>query len=281
MTDGCFPAHDGLDLCWQAWLPAGAAKAVVAVVHGIFEHGGRYGDFGQFLAAHGYAAYVYDHRGHGRSQGPRAMIWSIDHLVSDLDRFLAFLRSRHAGLPLFVFGHSMGGQVTALWAIRAEAGSVDASDVRGIVLSAPAVIVGNKVFPLLRRLASLFSRLTPRLRLVRMGSRYLSRDPEVVRRFREDPLVFHARFPVRTGAEALAAAERIEQNMESIHLPLLILHGTGDEVADAEGSRLLHRRAGTTDKTLKLYDGLYHEVLSEPERGQVMQDILEWLEQRR
>ena len=114
-----------------------------------------------------------------------------------------------------------------------------------------------------------------------MGSSSVSRDPEAVAQFKSDPLVFHDRFPVRTGAEILNAARSIQEEILQVRLPLLILHGTGDRVASAEGSRKLHLRAASHDKTLHLYEGLYHELLSEPEREQVVDDLVRWLNSRR
>ena len=114
-----------------------------------------------------------------------------------------------------------------------------------------------------------------------MGCGHISRDPAVVEAFRNDPLVFHGRFPVRTGAEILRAAKRIQAGANRLALPLLVLHGTGDVVTDPRGSRLLVARAGSANKTLRLYSGLYHEVFSEPEREQVVADLLAWLDGHR
>ena len=111
-----------------------------------------------------------------------------------------------------------------------------------------------------------------------MGCSFLSRDPAVVEAFRNDPLVFHGGFPVRTGAEILRAASRLQTAAECLTLPLLVLHGTGDIVTDPHGSRLLVARASSTDKTLRLYPGLYHDLLHEPEREQVLADLLAWLD---
>ncbi len=152
---------------------------------------------------------------------------------------------------------------------------------RGVILSGPAVEVGRDVFPLLRRMASAASVVWPKLRLVRLGCRFISRDPAVVEAFRNDPLAFHGRFPIRTGAEILRAAKRIQAGAGRLTSPLLILHGADDKAADPAGSRLLIARAGSTDKTLRLYEGLYHEVLSEPERDQVVADLLRWIDGRR
>jgi alpha-beta hydrolase superfamily lysophospholipase len=192
------------------------------------------------------------------------------------------------GKPLFVFGYSMGGTIGLLWAIRRlaggdgqEAGKMPALPVRGLIVVGPGIRIGPGVFPIMRRLVWLVSRVFPRLRLVRLRGGGISRDPLVVAGFQNDPLVFHGRIPVRTGAEILRAADRVTGELESVRLPLLILHGTVDRVCDCEGSRQLYLRAASTDKTLRLYDGLYHEILSEPERRQVLDDLLNWLDARR
>jgi acylglycerol lipase len=174
-----------------------------------------------------------------------------------------------------VFGHSMGGAITGL---LAAAGRLNA---RGLALSAPAARTGPKVFPLLRHLARIVGTLAPKLRIVRMGHGFVSRDPQVVEQFANDPLVFHGRIPCRTGAEILAAAPRLLRSAPRIRLPLLILQGTGDVVVDFRGAEELHRRAGSPDKTLKLYPGLYHDLVNEPERQQVLDDLVEWLDAHR
>jgi len=266
-----FETRDGLRLFENRWLPEGDPVGVVIVVHGIIEHGGRYADVAAELNRHGYAVYAMDLRGHGRSEGERVSIRSFDEHLADLEVFLDRVRAREPRRPLFLLGHSMGGAVVALLALTRRPA------VRGLILSAPAIKVGRGVAPILRRVAAFVSLVFPGLRLVQMGFRMLSRDPEVVAQFKNDPLVFHGRFPVRTGAEILRAAGRIRDRMEAIDLPLLILHGTRDIVTDPEGSRELHARARSTDKTLKLYEGLYHDLLREPEKEQITADLIEWL----
>jgi alpha-beta hydrolase superfamily lysophospholipase len=270
-----FTARDGLSLYEQSWLPAGEPVAAVVVVHGIHEHSGRYATLAGDLNRRGYAVYAMDLRGHGRSDGQRAMIRSFDACLDDLEVLLERVAARQPGRPLFLFGHSMGGAIVALLGIMRP------PQVHGLILSAPAVQIAGSVFPVLRRLASFVSMVLPTLRLVRMGCRFISRDPAVVEAFRNDPLVFHGRFPVRTGAEILRAAKRIQTDARRLTLPLLVLHGTGDFVTDPKGSRLLVARAGSADKTLRLYTGLYHEVLSEPEREHVVADLVAWLDGHR
>jgi len=269
-----FSARDGLRLHENRWLPQGDPAAVVVVVHGLIEHSGRYAEVADELNRHGYAVYAMDLRGHGRSEGDRILVRSFDEYTADLEFYLDRVRACQPGKPLFLFGHSMGGAIVVLFAVTRR------PDVRGLILSAPALRIGGGMFPVLRRLAGLFSYLLPRLKLVRMSFRLASRDPEVVADLESDPLVYHGRFPVRTGAEILRAARRIQDRMEAVELPLLLLHGTGDFVTDPEGTRRLHARAGSADKTLKLYKGLYHDLLHEPEKVQITADLIEWLNAR-
>ena len=257
-----FSARDGLGLYEQCWLPEREPGAAVVVVHGINEHGGRYARLAEDLNRRGYAVYTMDLRGHGRSDGDRALVRAFDEYLDDVEVLLERVAARQPGKPVFLFGHSMGGTVVALLGIMRP------PKVRGLILSAPAVLIAGGVFPVLRRLASLASMVWPTLRLVRLGCRFISRDPAVVEAFKNDPLVFHGRFPVRTGAEILRAAKCVQTGANRLALPLLILHGAGDFVTDPQGSRLLVARAGSADKTLRLYPGLYHEVFSEPEREQ-------------
>lgn len=269
-----FRTGDGLTLHENRWLPEGESVAVVVVVHGVIEHGGRYAELAAELNRHEIAVYAVDLRGHGRSQGARAWVDRFEQYTGDVEAYIEHVRNAEPDRPLFLFGHSMGGLIIASLA------AVKEPNVRGLILSAPAIELTDTLFPLLRRLAALASKLFPRLRLVKLSGSKLSRDPEVLAQFQADPLVFHGRVPVRTGYEIIRAAGAVLDHLESITVPLLVLHGTGDAVTTAEGSRRLVARAGSTDKTLKLYEGLYHDLPREPEKEEIFADVVEWLSQR-
>ena len=272
MLEDIFPASDGLRLFQRRWLPSGQPRAEVLLVHGFIEHGGRYAPTAEALAGRGYAVSVTDLRGHGRSDGPRCWTGSFDEYIDDLDGFFDRTVRRAQGKPVFVLGHSLGGLIALLWCIRRH------PTPSGLILSGPVLQLHDRLFPWLRHLTRLGSTLFPRLRLARMGGRNISRDAAVVAQFRDDPLVFHGRFPVRTGAEILRAGGLARAGFKEICVPLLILHGTADRVAAVEASRELFQRAGTTDKTLRLYPNLYHEVLNEPEKEQVLADLIAWID---
>ncbi|OHB73816.1 MAG: hypothetical protein A2V70_12805 [Planctomycetes bacterium RBG_13_63_9] len=269
-----FESHDGLRLYRQCWLPERESTAVVVLVHGFTEHGGRYAAVAAELCRHGYAVYALDLRGHGRSEGERVFVRCFDEFLDDLEIFVRWVRQCEPGKGLFLLGYSMGGTIAARFVVTRHA------DFRGLVLAAPAAQVGRGVFPLLRRLASVVSRICPRLKIVRLGSAWVSRDAEVVAEFRSDPLVFHGRFPVRIGAEILRTGAEMLDQASAIRLPLLVLQGTGDRVVDPGGARRLCTRAASEDKTLQLYEGIYHDLLHEPEKDQVIADLIAWLDHR-
>lgn len=270
-----FLANDGLTLYRQCWTPDTAAEAVVILIHGFTEHSGRYADVAEVLGRHGYTVHAMDLRGHGRSEGERMFVNSFDEYLGDMDRLWEYVQGYEPGKPVFLLGHSMGGAIVARFAMTRQ------PEVNGLILSAPALGVGHGLFPVLRKLAPLASRWFPRLRVVRMGSDWLSRDPQVVADFRDDLLVFHDRFPVRIGAELLRMAGELQDQAPAMRLPFLILHGTGDRVVGFGTSQEFHDRAGSTDKAIRLYEGLYHDLLHEPEREQVLADLIGWLDDRR
>ena len=273
-VEGTLRCAEGQDLFVRSWEPHGAARARVVIVHGIAEHGGRYAHVGEHLAAHGYAAHAVDLRGHGRSKGSPVYVDSFDEYLDDVTQLLTAPQYAGPGLPTVLLGHSMGGTIAALLAIERDL-SID-----GIILSAPAVRLGGDVPPWLVRISQLLGRYFPRMGLIPVPFGGLCRDPEVVARHQADPLVYRDRVRARPGAELTRAAETVQARMEELELSLLILHGTADRLVDVAGSKELYARAKAADKTLKLYDGLFHEVMNEPEKESVLADIVEWLDAR-
>jgi acylglycerol lipase len=246
---------------------------VVAIAHGVSEHSGRYAHVGERLAAAGYAAYALDHRGHGRSEGRRAVVDRMAHVVEDLHTLIELARSSTPGRKIVLLGHSMGGAVALEYAFDRQDG------LAGLILSGPAAAL-EAASPVTRALGRALSRLAPALGILEIDAAGVSRDPEVVSAYEQDPLVFHGKLPARTIAELAGAIEHFPERVGKLTLPLLVMHGTADRLTPPAGSKMVCERAGSSDKTLKLYDGLYHEILNEPEQEQVLSDLLEWLEAR-
>ena len=269
-----FRAKDKTRLYWQSWRPAGDSRAAVLLVHGWKDHGARYAREAEAFARRGYAVYVADLRGHGRSGGPPVLVTSFDEYLADLDLFLELVRGAEPGRPIFLLGHSLGGAIAALFVQSRR------PEIRGLVLSAPALKPGPSVSPARVGVTRAFGRALPKLNLLKMRNTDFSRDPAVVESMDSDPLIHQDVGPARTSAELLKAMASIRGGADRMDAPMLLLHGSADPLTSPEGSRELHRTAHSADKTLKIYDGAYHDLFHEPEREQVLADVLGWLDER-
>jgi alpha-beta hydrolase superfamily lysophospholipase len=262
----------GLDLRARAWLPDAEPRGVIALVHGLAEHGGRYARLADDLVNRRFAVYALDQRGHGQSPGPRANIERFSHLVSDFCAFAGRASREHPGTPLYLLGHSMGGAVAFASALRLQ------DQLRGLVLSAPALGTNGAVSSLKRMAVKAIATVRPNTGALKLAARAISRDAEVVRDYESDPLVFHGAIPARTIAELLEAMNGFAAQAPKLKIPTLVLHGTADALVPVAGVRPIYQAIGEKQRYIKLYDGLYHEVFNEPERAQVTSDLLQWLE---
>ncbi|WP_437655589.1 lysophospholipase [Sorangium sp. So ce1182] len=270
--DETFAGVGGTRLFAQRWRPRGRVKAAFIVVHGLKDHSTRYRALAERLAGHGIAIYAFDLRGHGRSEGVRVGITSFEDYIGDLDIFDRRVRAREPGKPVFLFGHSMGGTIVTLYTLTKK------PLLRGLLLSAPALGVnasGVEVFG-----TRVMSALSPQLAVFQLDTEEFSRDPAVVRSYQSDPLVYQGSAPALTARELVDAIETIQEHMEDLRTALLVLHGAEDKVTPPTGSVALNQRASSTDKTLRLYPKLYHDLLHEPEREQVITDIVAWVDAR-
>lgn len=259
------------DQFWQAWTPD-TARGVVVVVHGAHEHGGRYAHVGERLAEAGYAAYAVDHPGHGRSPGQRGNIDSMSAAVRGVDELVRVAADRHSDVPVFVYGHSLGGLVT----LQYLTGEPD-ERIRGAVVSAPALDVSTAT-GVQKVAAPLLSRFAPGIGVLTLDVETISRDPEVVRAYRDDPLNYTGKMRARTGTELMLAALAMPERLRSLALPLLVIHGGEDRLMPAAASEVVRDHAGSEDVTVKIYEGLFHEPHNEPEKEQVLGDIVAWLD---
>lgn len=257
----------------QSWSPDSQPRAVLIIVHGASEHSGRYGHVARALVADGYAVYALDHRGHGRSDGPRAVIDRLASAVTDVDRLVSEVRAEHLELPIVMLGHSMGATVAISYTVRHQ------EHLRALILSGPLAALEAAPAPL-RMLGRVLSVLAPKLPLVDIDASLVSRDPEVVRDYEADPLNHHGKLPARTIDELARAIDDFPEAVTTITLPVLILYGTADRLAPPSGAQMLERRIGSADKTAIAYPGLFHEILNEPERDAVLTDIRGWLAER-
>lgn len=269
--EGTFKGADGLDLYYQSWLPDGAPKASIVIVHGMAEHGGRYRHVVETLVPKGYAIYAADHRGHGRSPGKRMFVERWSDYLDDLGIFVKLVKEWAGKRPFFLYGHSMGGNIVLNYALRHPEGY------NGVIASAPAV--GKlDIPPFLALLSKLFSRLAPAMQLkTNLEVNDISRDPAEVAAYAADPLVQDVGTP-RFAVELAKSAEWAMAHAAEFKPPLLLIHGDGDNLVNVESSRKFFASVPIQDKKLIVYKGGAHESHNDIHREQVITDIEQWLE---
>jgi acylglycerol lipase len=264
-------ASDGLTLYARAWAPQGIPRASFVIVHGLRDHGDRYRVLARELNGRGIAVYAMDLRGHGRSEGARVSVDRLDRYVDDLALLIDRVRES-SDAPLFLFGHSMGGAIAARYA--EEPGH----PLDGLVLSAPALrlfVSGVEECGV-----NLLADLSPQAPALALDMAKWSRRKEVIDENERDPLVYRAAAPVMTAAALIEGAREAMHEAPFVRVPLLVMHGSADGITDPAGSKAFVERARSSDKTLRVYPGLYHDLWNEPERELLTGDLIDWLNAR-
>lgn len=267
--------NDGLTFFVQGWEPENPPKALVALVHGLGEHTGRYAHVGEVLTKSGYTIVGFDLRGHGKSSGARGHFPSLDKVMVDIKEFMNFLAQHDSGLPRFLYGHSLGGLLALSYAIQYGTGLkgiiVTGAGLRSALQEQKAKVAMVKLLGSLMPAITIYSGLDPTT---------LSRDSNVVQSYVNDMLV-HYNTSLGFGKSALNAIDLCFARAKELVPPLLIMHGTADKVTYPTGSEGFARlvREADRDVTLKLWDGLYHELHNEPEKAEVLKFMTEWLDQ--
>lgn len=270
-TDGMFTSVRALKVYHQSWLPEGECKAILLIVHGLGEHSSRYINVTDYFVPRGYAVYSFDNIGHGRSEDGREVIERFEDLTAPVDQLVSMIREQHPSMPIFIYGHSLGALITSFHLLDHQA------DFKGAIISSPLVTIPAHISPMTVRLGKVLSVVAPKVGLIKVESSSLSHDKSVVEAYINDPLVFHEKTPARISAEMLRAMTRVTEEVQKITLPIFILQGSSDYLVDPNGAQLLEKKAGSNDKTLKIYDGFYHEVHNEPEREVMFKDLEGWL----
>jgi acylglycerol lipase len=267
-----FPGEGGVDI-HAKWWPAKRTRGSVVIAHGGGEHSGRYQHVAERLNKERFAVFALDHRGHGESGGRPGLIDSMEKTVNDLGTLIGLADDELPDKKLFLLGHSMGGCLAIAYTLEHQ----DRLD--GLVLSAPLAAL-ESASAATRLVGKLLSVAAPQVGVFAVDPALVSRDPEVVRAYTEDPLVHHGKLPARTVGELASAVEAFPSRVPEITLPLLVMHGTGDRIVPQAASLMVHDGALSEDKRLELYDGLYHEILNEPEQQRVMDDVVGWIRDR-
>ncbi len=268
-----FTLPDGTRRATIAWTPQHPKGVGILLLHGYAEHARRYRNFGTRMSGEGWHVYAMDHAGHGKSPGTRGRVDSIETLALDARTYLHHLMHAHPDFRWFVFGHSMGGLVALHTVLPVQ------HAVAGLLLSGP--LFRTPPTPgIVKALGRLVAAVAPALPAVPLDADAVSRDPDVVKRYKADPLNYTGKVRAGTGICFEDATRVVHGLFPEITLPLWIGAGGLDRLVPNDGARLLHERASSTDKTLKIYEGLYHEILNEPEGEVVLHDLVQWLKKR-
>lgn len=271
---GSFQTRDNQKIHTIQWLPETLPKAIVILVHGIAEHSGRYAHVAEALVNAGYAVYSLDHRGHGRSDGMRGYFDSFEKPVTDLKTYVDQIKSTHPDAKIFMVGHSMGSLISLMFVLRHQ------SDLAGWVSSGSPVKLDETASEFLINMGKTLKNILPTLPFMPLDVTTISRDADVVEKQKHDPLVYHGRVRVGMASGLVTEGRAARDRLGELHLPILLMHGTGDKLTPVSGSQWIYEKAESADKTLKLYEGLYHEVFNEPEQETVIGDMIGWLDAR-
>ena len=270
-TESTFKGVRDLNIYTQGWLPDGKVKAVLLIVHGLGEHSGRYMNVVNHFVPQGYAIYGFDLIGHGKSEGGREQLRRFEDYTESLTTYHTMVKAWQPEKPIILLGHSVGGLIAAWYLIDHQ------EMFKGAIISGPSTKIPSFITPAIIAMAEVLSSVAPNTGIFPLDPNAVSRDPEVVKDYINDPLVFQGKTPALCSVELLKAMQRVNVDGDKINLPLIIVQGSEDKLADPSGAQELYDRISSKDKTLKIYPGCYHEIHNEPERLTMFQDLETWL----
>lgn len=272
--EGYFQNDQNQSIFYQYWLPDGRIKAYFLICIGLNEQCGRYQNVADFFTKHGIGVFSFDHIGHGKSDGTRSFVKDYSVLINPIHRCLDIINDQLPEAPIFIVGHSMGGNITANFMIDHQ------DRIDGAILSGSLVKIPDYVTETTIKLGELFSKYLPKLRLIGVDSEGLSKDPEVVREYNTDPLVYNGKSTARLMNLINEGINNIAENGSTITKPILLLHGGLDRLCEPAASVYLHNLVSSQNNQLIIYDELYHEIYNEPEQEMVFKDILTWVNEQ-
>ena len=272
MNESTFEGVGGLKIFTRSWQAATPPRGVVVIVHGFNSHSGQYLWAAEQFASNGLAVYALDLRGRGRSEGERYYVEKMEDYTDDVQTLVSEAKSENPGLPIFLLGHSAGGVISCNYVLD------HSSEVDGFICESFAYEL--PVPDLLLSFIKGLSYITPHTHVFSLHNKDFSRDPSVVESMNDDILIKGESQPAQTGRVLINGAQRLTAEFSQITLPVLILHGTEDKATSPTGSREFYEKAGSQDKTLKLYEGHFHDLLNDVDKEIVMADIQNWIDER-
>jgi alpha-beta hydrolase superfamily lysophospholipase len=262
---------EGIQLYYRSW-PVAQPKAVIAMIHGQGDHIKRYDHVAKWMNDRGMAVYGFDQQGHGRSDGPRGHAASLEVLLNDIVAHVTQVQTEFPNTPVFVYAHSMGGQLALNCALK----DMFQGKIAGMVATSPWVKLAFEPAFLKVVIGKLLRSILPGLTLpTGLASTAISRDKDVVDAYNNDPLV-HGKVSASAGISLMEGAAFLDTFAGKVPFPMLILHGTADKLTSMPASKALASRL-TGAVTYQAYEGFYHETHNEPEKEQVLGFISDWL----
>jgi acylglycerol lipase len=266
------PSLNDAHIFVRSWQPSAPPRAIVVICHGVNSHGGQYRWTAEQFVESGYAVYALDLRGRGKSSGARYYVDDVAEYVGDVAAVIRLAKSRQQNLPVYLLGHSAGGVVSCSYALDNQ------QEIAGLICESFAFKVPAPDFAL--TLIKGLSRIAPKLPVLKLKNKDFSRDPKAVQALNNDPFTTNEIQPAKTVAALVRADERLQREFSRLTLPLLIMHGTADKATVPAGSQFFYDTAGSSDKTLKLYKGHFHDLLNDLGKESVFTDIEGWIAHR-
>jgi acylglycerol lipase len=270
--EGFFKGVQDTNIYFQNWLPESEPKAILFIVHGLAEHSGRYMNIVNHFVPLNYGVYGIDHLGHGKSDGTRVFVDRFEDYIKPLKVYLDMIHLWQPRKPIFLVGHSMGGLISAVFLLDYQA------ELKGAVLSGSAVKVPSNITPATVFVGKMLSILVPKFGLIGVDADGICRDRAVVQAYVNDPMVHRGKTTARLAAEMLKAMQLVMAQASRITLPIMLVQGGADRLVDPAGSQMLYDAVSSGDKSIRIYDGFFHEVFNEPECARVLRDVETWIE---
>lgn len=266
-------SKDNVKIFGQEWKPEKKQKAAIALIHGLGEHSGRYEHVAEVFTAAGYSLTAFDLRGHGKTEGIRGHAPSIDAVMADITHNIELTREHFPGMPVFLYGHSLGGNLGLYYCLTQK------PQLKGAIITSPGLGLASPIPPAKLFMAKALYALVPTLLmdngLDRTG---LSRDPEVEKKYSADPLV-HGKASTRFALDVLNCGAYNLEHAGEFPLPLLLMQGTADRIVSPQLTKAFANAAPISKITYKEWEGFYHELHNEPEKAKVFEAMLDWIEQ--
>lgn len=264
-------SSDGDSLYSQKWISGDSPKAIIVIVHGLGEHIGRYHHVADYFIKMNISLYGFDLRGHGKSSGKRGHIASNHIYFSDIDTMINLAKKDFPGIPIFIYGHSLGGNMILNYSLKMK------PDIRGVICTSPGLAVGEPVPPVKLFLAKILKSLLPSMTMDNgLDVNNLSHDPEIIQKYKDDPLV-HPMISAKLAMDMFANGEWVLENAEDFQLPLLLMAGSEDHIVNLEVIKQFAKKVPGEYITFEIFEGFFHEIHNEYEKENVFQIIFSWI----